>query len=105
MPLADHGGACGIALGLCAGVLLLVRAAAAGGAAPSPLALSCLGCHQPAVNSPEMPALQTLSGRRIDAALRSARDAPRTGSIMARFASGLSDADIARLARELGRAP
>jgi cytochrome c553 len=79
----------------------LTLAAAANGFAASPLALSCLGCHQPSVNAPEMPALNALSHRRLAQALRSARDAPRLGSIMARFASKLSDAEIDRLAAEL----
>jgi cytochrome c553 len=79
----------------------LSLALAANGFAASPLALSCLGCHQPSVNAPEMPALNALSYRRLTQALRSARDAPRPGSIMARFASKLSDAEIDRLAAEL----
>lgn len=72
-------------------------------AAPSPLALSCLGCHQPSVNSAEMPALSRLSPAAIEASLKAARDQPQTGAIMARFAARLSDAEIAALAAELGQ--
>lgn len=72
-------------------------------AAPSPLALSCLGCHQPAVNSAEMPALLRLPPAAIEASLKAARDQPQSGAIMARFAAKLSDAEIAALAAELGQ--
>lgn len=72
--------------------------------APTPLALSCTGCHQSHINSPSMPALDTLEPAKIAAVLRLARDSPQSGSIMARFAAKLSDADIDQLARELGRA-
>lgn len=71
--------------------------------AHSPLALSCLGCHQGAVDAPEMPALDRLAPARIAAALKHARDAPQPGLIMPRFAATLSDAEIAQLAAELGR--
>lgn len=55
------------------------------------------------VNAPEMPALNTTPASRIVEALRGARDNPQPGSIMARFSSRLSDADIDRLAAELGK--
>jgi cytochrome c553 len=71
--------------------------------APSPLALSCLACHQSAVNSPEMPSLLLLSPAAIDASLKATRDQPKSGSIMARFTAKMSDADIAQLAAELGK--
>lgn len=68
----------------------------------SPLALSCLGCHQPAVDAREMPALAHLTPEQISAALREARDHPQTGSIMARLVAHLSDDEIAKLGAELG---
>ncbi len=71
--------------------------------AQSPLALSCTGCHQARVDSAAMPALDNLSPSVIAASLRRARDRPRPGSIMARFAAHMSDAEIAALASELGR--
>ncbi len=71
--------------------------------ATAPLALSCQGCHETSVNSPEMPALDRMPATRIAASLRASRDAPRSGSIMARFALRLSDAQIDALARELGQ--
>jgi cytochrome c553 len=71
--------------------------------AASPLALSCTGCHQPRIDSPSMPALDKLPPSSIAASLRRARDAPQFGSIMARFAAKLSDADIEDLARQLGK--
>lgn len=40
---------------------------------------------------------------RIAASLRAARDQPEPGSIMARFAQHLSDAEIDVLAAELGK--
>jgi cytochrome c553 len=93
---------------------VLVSAAASGTAAaieptaharaPSPLAQSCMGCHQSKVNSPSMPALDALSPAAIAASLRRSRDAPQFGSIMARFTSKLTDADIDDLARQLGAA-
>jgi len=73
-------------------------------AAASPLGLSCLGCHQPKINSPSMPALNSRSPMAIAAYLRQVRDAPPPGSIMARFTSKLTDAEIDALALELGRA-
>lgn len=81
-------------------------AAGPGIAAPakrlSPLALSCTGCHQPAVDAASMPALNGYPAERIAASLRAARDAPAPGSIMARFAQRLSDDEIRALAAELG---
>jgi len=90
---------------LCLGASLTSAPAAFAADLPSPLALSCLGCHQPMVNAREMPALDRLPPADIAAALRRSRDAPETGSIMARFAVKLTDADIDALARELGRKP
>lgn len=81
----------------------IVMTSAAPAAATTPLGLSCLGCHQTATNSPEMPALDRLSVARIAQALRAARDAPQAGSIMARFSAHLTDAQIDALAVELGR--
>ena len=69
---------------------------------PSPLALSCQGCHQPARNAATMPALDRYPPAAIAASLREARDQPQAGSIMARFAQHLSDAEIDALAVELG---
>lgn len=77
-------------------------ATAAATAPPSPLSLACLSCHQASVDSAEMPALSSMSSASIAASLRAARDQPQTGSIMARFAAKMSDADIAALAAELG---
>ena len=68
----------------------------------SPLALSCQGCHQPAVNVASMPSLAGYSAARIAASLRAAREAPEPGSIMARFAKALTDTEIDALAAELG---
>jgi len=100
-----------VQVSLCAA--LLASAAAGGPAAAivppaktraaSPLALSCLGCHQAKVNSPSMPALDALPPAAIAASLRRSRDAPQFGSIMARFTSTLSDADIDDLASQLGK--
>lgn len=83
--------------GLVGGVLLAQIAPAV-----TPLALSCLGCHQPRVDAPTMPALERFSADQIAASLRAARDHPDPASIMTRFAAGLSDADIDRLAHDLG---
>lgn len=69
----------------------------------SPLAQSCQGCHQPAVNATTMPALGSHSSVQIAGSLRAARDQPKPGSIMARFALHLSDAEIDSLAAELGK--
>ena len=69
----------------------------------SPLALSCIGCHQPKINSASMPALSNLAPAAIAKSLRRARDRPEFGSIMARFAAKLSDADIEQLSKELGK--
>lgn len=69
----------------------------------SPLASSCQGCHQPAVNAATMPALSGYPAARIAASLHAARDQPEPGSIMARFAQHLSDAEIDTLAAELGK--
>ncbi|GAC1624238.1 MAG: hypothetical protein NVS9B10_10020 [Nevskia sp.] len=88
-------------LRLAAGLLALAGVASAS-AAPSPLALSCNGCHQAAVNSPEMPALSTMTPAAIEAALKAARDRPQTGSIMSRFVAKMSDAELAALAAETG---
>ncbi|WP_022975246.1 c-type cytochrome [Nevskia ramosa] len=82
---------------------LLATAALPARAALSPLASSCQGCHQPAVNAATMPALGGYSAARISASLRAARDQPEPGSIMARFALHLSDAEIDSLATELGK--
>lgn len=87
-------------------IALLLLAASAGlpvSAAPSPLALSCQGCHQPAVDAATMPALSKRSPAQIAASLHAARDQPAAGSIMARFAQHLSDAEIDALAAELGK--
>lgn len=87
-------------------VALSLLAASAGlsvSAAPSPLALSCQGCHQPAVDAGTMPALSKHSPAEIAASLHAARDQPVAGSIMARFAQHLSDAEIDALATELGK--
>lgn len=70
----------------------------------SPLALSCLACHEPTVDAATMPSLARFSATAIAASLRAARDDPQPGSIMARYAQFLSDAEIAALAAELGRA-
>jgi len=85
--------------------LAVVLASAAPTHAATPLALSCLGCHQPTVNAPELPALSRLSRDQIVLALRQARDAPQPGSIMARLVAKLSDGDIDALAVELARPP
>lgn len=80
----------------------LAVAAPAARPALSPLALSCQGCHQPARNAATMPALDRYPPAAIVASLRAARDQPQAGSIMARFAQHLSDAEIEALAAELG---
>lgn len=87
-------------------VLLLMTAAlpARAAPAPSPLALSCTGCHQASVNSPAMPALDRMTPAALEASLKAARDTPQTGSVMARFVAKMSDTEIAQLAAELGRA-
>jgi len=83
--------------------LLASGAAVAAPAKPlSPLALSCQGCHQPAVNAASMPSLAGYPALKIAASLRAARETPESGSIMARFAQYLSDAEIEALAAELG---
>ena len=69
--------------------------------AASPLALSCMGCHLPAVDAREMPALNRLSRDQIARSLREARNTPQSGSIMARLVSTFSDAEIDQLAAEL----
>ncbi len=79
-------------------------AAASAAATVTPLAWSCTGCHRPNSRSREIPSLARRSPAFIAASLRRSRDAPRPGSIMARFAAKLSDEDIASLARQLGRA-
>lgn len=87
---------------------MLLIAAPAAPAAParlSPLAMSCLGCHAPAVDAESMPALHRLAPARIAERLRAARDDPAPGSIMARFAEYLSNAEIDALATELGKPP
>ncbi len=68
----------------------------------SPLALSCQGCHQAVVNAASMPSLAGYPASRIAASLRAARDQPEPGSIMARFAQYLTDAEIDALAAEIG---
>lgn len=82
---------------------LLSTSYAMAASAPSPLALSCTGCHQPSVNSPEMSALSALSPGAIEASLKAERDRPAAGSIMARFVMKMTDADIAQLAQEFGQ--
>lgn len=86
----------------------LLLATAAGNAvaaqALSPLALSCQGCHQPGVNAASMPSLEGYTADQIAASLKAAREEPQPGSIMARFAQYLTDAEIAALAAELGSA-
>lgn len=69
---------------------------------PTPLALSCLTCHQPGSHPAEIPSLAEKSATDIAAALRAARDQPKAGSIMARFATAMTDAQITALANELG---
>lgn len=84
--------------------LLVVGPAMAGTAKPlSPLALSCQGCHQPATNAATLPSLAGYSAEKIAASLKAARDQPEPGSIMARFAQYLNDAEIDGLAAELGQ--
>ncbi|WP_293368955.1 hypothetical protein [Nevskia sp.] len=82
--------------------LLLAAGNAVASEAPSPLALSCQGCHQPAVNAGTMLALNRYPAEKIAASLKAAREEPQPGSIMARFAQYLTDAEIAALAAELG---
>lgn len=82
--------------------LLLAAGNAVAAQALSPLALSCQGCHQPAVNAATMPALSRYPADKIAASLKAAREEPQPGSIMARFAQYLTDAEIAALAAELG---
>jgi cytochrome c553 len=86
---------------------LLLAVGSALAAAPatslSPLALSCLACHEPTVDASTMPSLARFSAAAIAASLRAARDDPQLGSIMARYAQFLSDAEIEALAAELGR--
>lgn len=88
---------------LSASLLATGVSVAAPAKALSPLAQSCQGCHQPAVNAATMPALGSYPAVTIAAKLRAARDEPEPGSIMARFAQYLSDAEIDGLAAELGR--
>ncbi len=83
--------------------LLLAAGNAVAAQALSPLALSCQGCHQPAVNASTMPSLNRYPADKIAASLKAAREEPQPGSIMARFAQYLSDAEIAALAAELGQ--
>lgn len=96
---------CHAHLAVCLSTACLLASGTAG-AAPSkrlsPLALSCQGCHQPAVNAASMPSLAGYSALKIAASLRAARETPAPGSIMARFAQYLSDAEIEALAAELG---
>lgn len=89
---------------LIASLLAAGPAVAAPAKALSPLAMSCLACHQPAVNAASMPSLTHYSADAIAASLRAARDQPQPGSIMARFAVKLGDAEIDQLAAELGAA-
>jgi len=62
-----------------------------------PLAQSCQSCHSPDVDAPAMPDLSNHAPQDIAKALRAARDQPAPGSIMGRFARGLSDEDIQAL--------
>jgi len=70
--------------------------------APTPLALSCLACHQPGGHPIEIPSLAEKSANDIATALRAARDQPKAESIMARFAKAMTDVQINALANELG---
>jgi len=88
--------------GLTAAAPALATPSAISASRLSPLALSCQGCHQPAVNAASMPSLAGYSAARIAASLRAAREAPEPGSIMARFAKALTDTEIDALAAELG---
>ncbi len=92
-----------VALNLLAAGLVAAVPAAAEVPVLSPLARSCQGCHQPTVNAATMPALGRYPATEIAAKLRAARDQPEPGSIMARFAQQLGDAEIEALAAELGR--
>ena len=80
--------------------LLLAAGNAVAAQALSPLALSCQGCHQAAVNAGTMPSLAGYPADKIAASLRAARETPQPGSIMARFAQYLSDAEIDGLAAD-----
>jgi cytochrome c553 len=76
------------------------------GAAPSdPLAQSCQTCHSPAVDAAAMPDLSRYPPEELARALRTARDRPAPGSIMGRFARGLSDDDIRALSLAFQAAP
>lgn len=86
-------------------LLLLLSLSSTATQAVSPLARSCQGCHNPQVDAPPMIALQRLAPAQIEAALRAFGDGTRTGTVMPRLARGLTDADRADLAAELGRVP
>lgn len=61
----------------------------------------CQSCHGPNGNEPLMPNYPRLAGQHEDYlahALRSYRDGSRNNAVMAGFAAGLSDQDIADLA-------
>lgn len=85
-----------------AGISIAMTARASGHRLLSPLAMSCLACHEPAVDAATMPSLAVYSSAAIAASLRAARDQPQPGSIMARYAQFLTDAEIDALASELG---
>jgi cytochrome c553 len=93
---------------ICIGALVLGTVVGCAASVPvvrprSPLALSCTGCHQESIDSPEMPGLNRFTPADMALALRQSRDAPLPGSVMARFTAKLSDADIELLSAELGR--
>lgn len=76
----------------------------AGGAAATPLALSCLGCHQPDLGPDEAAIdLARLDAGRLRAALLAYRDGQRVGTVMPRLARGLTAIEIEQLSRQLTR--
>ena len=82
-----------------------------------PLALSCLGCHAPDIESAPMATaasgtaanavglrdLSTLDVAELRDALRAWRAGDRPGTVMPRLAKGLTDDEIERLSRSFAR--
>ena len=77
-------------------------------AVPTPLGLSCLGCHQPGLGSDATADaaavdLARLDSARLKAALLAYRGGQREGTVMPRLARRLTDAEIEQLSRQLSR--
>jgi cytochrome c553 len=69
------------------------------------LAAACDACHGPNVQVPENPALHGQSAAYLYKQLHDYKDGSRSNAIMAGFAAGLSDQDMADLAAWYSRQP